>query len=59
MGKEKVDLEFNNPHKGGSNMPLLIVKRIDHYEVHYEHHVEFWDLDVENKLGESKCYEVK
>ena len=33
--------------------PILIVKREDHYEVHYSGRVEFWDLKMKKKTGES------
>lgn len=29
-----------------------------HYEVHYSDRVEFWDLEFNKKLGESKCHPI-
>jgi hypothetical protein len=38
--------------------PQLIIARSDHYEVHFEKRVEFWDKMSSKKVGESKvhCY---
>jgi len=44
------------------NKPLLIVKRTEpdeHYEVHFDDRVEFWNMDFTIKQGESKVEEVK
>jgi len=34
----------------------LIVKRVDHYEVHFFDRVEFWDETMSKQLGVSKVH---
>lgn len=41
--------------------PLLIIKRTEpdeHYEIHYVDRVEFWNMKLSIKQGESKVEEV-
>jgi hypothetical protein len=33
-----------------------IFQRVDHYEVHLKDKVEFWNLTLTKKLGESQCH---
>lgn len=41
-------------------MPTVtfILRRSDHYEVHYPTHVEFWSLDLQKQLGTSPTHQV-
>jgi len=53
-----MNLNFLRKHAKGN--PLLIVKREDpepHFEVHFDRHVEFWNLEGK-KIGESKVHKV-
>jgi len=38
------------------NQLRLVIKREDHYELHFDNSVEFWSLDMKQKIDESKVH---